>query len=152
MLQKILLNVLGVFIVGTAAIAWNIYCTEQKTTAQQSAPERPKTDRRLSAKVKYQCCVLLDELLKFKGTQDFAVYGFSAGGKYKGWLDRVQKLDKGMTSGTPIPYEVKTAPGYMMQCGFEYLKSQGAETTYTKAMMPDIKKAIGFAQFSKRKR
>lgn len=130
----------------------------KKTAAAPTSATQEKThhraknkyDKKLSAKIKYQCCVLLNELLKFKGDQDFATYGLGSGGKYKGWLDRVRKLNSEITTDTPIPYEVKTAPGFIMQIGLEYARSKGEETEYTKAMMPDVKKTIGFENFLNR--
>lgn len=82
---------------------------------------------------------LYTELLGFKDESDFEKYGFGIGGPYNDWLKRVEKFDKDPDSKLLLKRGIFV--GDLEQLGFEYISSNGAETTYTKEMNMMIKQA-----------
>ena len=113
-----------------------------------------KESREKTEKTKKACCDLLFELLNFKDSQEFAYYGFGTGGPYNQWLKRAEEQRKEISSDFQkkvLSWELSTAPGNILQLGFEYRKTHGAESEYTKTVIPDLKKTIGYNSYLKKK-
>ena len=80
------------------------------------------------------------ELIDFKTKSDFHAYGFGAGGPYHDWLKEVEKLEKDPKAD--LLMEEGIVVGDLKMLGFEYMKSKGKETEYTRFIVPEIKKAL----------
>jgi hypothetical protein len=98
--------------------------------------------------LKHHVCILLEELLGFKDSPDFRLYGFGVGGKYNRWLRDVKDLYQAQPKGVhPIPILVRASPGDLMTLGMEYVSSDGEETEYTREMLPELKVLIGYENY-----
>lgn len=73
---------------------------------------------------------LYNELLAFKGSDDFHYYGFSGAGKYNSWLKRAAEL-KNSPHAKTILLDYGFALGDIEMLGLEYVKSKGRETEYS---------------------
>jgi len=114
--------------------------------ADAAQATRKKEAEAVTAALKRNVCVLLEQLLKFKDEPKFREYGFGTGGPYNKWLKSVERLrDSTPTGRNPIPLLVRTAPGDLLMLGMEYM--QKGETDYTRQMLPELKETIGFAEY-----
>jgi len=140
---------------GNTAGAWISFSINRRNMEKA---DREYHDKRahLIGTIKSLARQLLQELLNFKDSENFAWYGFGAGGPYNAWLKRVTEfrdtLAKELPREAQIDPQLLVVPGKLMQLGFEFMKSKGKPTTYTEAVLPDLKKAIDFGKTPKRRR
>lgn len=81
---------------------------------------------------------------------DFHKIGFGVGGKYNAWLKKIEENRKLALRLPNRFFTIKVAAGEIMQCGFEFMKSEGFETEYTRKNLPEIEKAIGYQDYLRR--
>lgn len=108
--------------------------------------------KKMIARVILSSCMLLDELLNFKDSEDFAFYGFGVGGPYNSWIQKVKKLEKKMDNiplASSLPPSFRTVPGHLLQIGMEFMRSKGKTTSYTEEYLPQVKTAIMFDEYLK---
>lgn len=98
--------------------------------------------------LKSDVCTHLERLLKFKDEKGFRELGFGKGGKYNKWLTDVKALRDSQPKGFshPIPLSLRAAPGELMMLGLEYMQKKG-ETKYTRQMLPELKRTIGYFEY-----
>jgi hypothetical protein len=102
----------------------------QGKEASSAGTDLPRnTDPRLSD-LKEEVRRLYNSLLSFKDNQDFHAYGFGIGYKYNKWLIDVEKLeDQSRQNELFFP---DFSVGDLKLLGFEYLKTKGRESDYTR--------------------
>lgn len=111
--------------------------------------------KKMIAKVILSSCMLLDNLLHFKDSEDFAFYGFGVGGPYNSWMKKIEKLEKRMNNiplASQLPPSFRTVPGHLLQIGMEFMRSKGKATSYTEEYLPQVKTAIMFDEYLKFKK
>lgn len=131
-----------------------------KTSSEVSVPgvpsdaeyQREKTDQeeRDRALICSHLCRSLKELYGFRYDDEFHKIGFGVGGKYNAWLKNIEKIRDRSSSLPNRFFAVKTAAGEIMQVGFEFMKSGGFDTEYTKTILPDVEQAIGYKDYLRR--
>lgn len=117
--------------------------------AERAATKSAKTEIEL---LKFYLCQHLEKLLNFRNNDDFKKNGFGQGGNYYSWLTTCQDLQK---RGNRLPnsyYDVGAAAGELLQLGMDYANSQGQETKYTSAVLPELMKKIDYAEYLDKKR
>ena len=120
-----------------------VVTVEESSTSQTSARQHfadfdVETTREEAA-------ALYDELIEFKSAPAFHQLGFGSGGPYSQWLESQQALSKRIPKGAPIGSEISSlgiAVGYLQTCAFEYMKSRGQETDFTKTVMPEVRATL----------
>lgn len=83
--------------------------------------------------------LLHTELMEFKSTEDFKVYGLNFPSPYADWIVKVNDLKTHQNVNDLIKKGV--VPGDLQQLALEYLSSKGKETEYTRNMNRIIKSA-----------
>lgn len=111
--------------------------------------------KKMISEIRLSSCALLDELLNFKDSDDFAFYGFGVGGPYNSWLQRV-KILRDDVEKIPLPQRLspafRAAPGYILMFGMEFLHSKGMPTRLTEEHLPQVMDAINFSEYLKQKK
>lgn len=72
---------------------------------------------------------LYNELLEFKGSDDFKKYGFAIGGPYNYWLKKIQTLKNDPNS--KLLLRRGFVAGELETLGLSYVASKGRETDVT---------------------
>lgn len=118
--------------------------TVEESATSQTAARQHSADFDVEA-AREEAVALYDELIEFKSAPTFHQVGFGSGGPYNQWLESQQALSKRIPKGTPIGSEISNlgiAVGYLQTCAFEYMKSRGQETDFTKTVMSDVRAAL----------
>lgn len=164
--------------VGRGCLGWiiiiivGILCIESCQSKNNKASSSPKTDSETSvpgdsSEAEYQrekadqeerdralvcslLCRSLKELYSFRYDDEFHKVGFGVGGKYNAWLKNIEKIRDRSSSLPNRFFAVKTAAGEIMQAGFEFMKSGGFDTEYTKTILPNVEQAIGYKDYLRR--
>ena len=87
-----------------------------------------------------EATALYQQLMSFKSDRKFHEVGFGVCCKYSSWLNSVRDLQS--KSGIDDFRSMGFVPGDLEMLGLEYLKSRGAETSYTKSMNSTIKAGL----------
>lgn len=80
------------------------------------------------------------ELLSFKDSENFKLYGFGNGGDYKEWLTKVEELKNNKDAKLLVHKGI--VAGELEQLGILYASSKGKETDATKFFNKTFKEAI----------
>ncbi len=121
---------------------------EQAVIAQKQI-EKEQQESIKSAK--HEMCKLLEELLSFVDSQNFAEYGFGVNGPYKSWQTRVDDLRDELTKkGSPIPLEIIVAATNLYQLGLQYIPGR-RDTQYRNELQWDLQETIGYERYLENK-
>ena len=86
---------------------------------------------------------LYNELIAFKGKDDFKRFGFGEGSPYYSWLNRASALEKSADLSHFVKYGI--VPGDLAALGNLYASSKGKETDAAKLLKSTIESAIAKA-------
>ncbi len=118
---------------------------------KKDATQRAKDEEESIAKLKLDLCVQLEKLLAFKDKQEFKEFGFARSKPYHKWLEETNALRDSVPKGINHKTRLATAAGELSQVGLDFALNKG-ETKYTRYILPDIKKTVGYADYLLTKR
>jgi hypothetical protein len=110
------------------------YEEEQRKQKVEASKRYYEEERRMQNSpevkaLKKRIRTLYFQLQRFKSKSDFQKYGFGAGYKYNDWLVKVKALrDSPLDDSNGTAYSMSSL---LLQCGLEYIDSNGRETEYT---------------------
>ena len=121
---------------------WPAELTAEPTSVQR-APE-PEIDEQLTESIKYETCVFLE----FRNTIQFALTELGHGNPYDNWLADVQVLeDRALNERqASVPLHVRNAPRDLIIVAFDR-STRGKDTDFFRSKIPELKKAIGYAEY-----
>lgn len=133
-MKKIIITVF----VATSILSCQNNKKETKETETVKVEEVDNTEK--IERIFGQFKALYNELIEFKGKEDFKKYGFGEGGPYNKWLKEVEKLENNPDSKLLLQKGV--VAGELKSLGMEYVSSKGQETEVTKSFNKIFSDAI----------
>lgn len=118
--------------------------------AAQSLPRIDRTPTNAAAtKLKREICGFIDELMLIKNTPEFIQMGIGAGSPHNAWWKRLESLRNSQPEGldSPIPIQLRAAPGDLMTVVLQYVSSRGEETNVTRNLLTEIKQAVDYEEY-----
>lgn len=108
--------------------------------AQNKLPSTDQAETNSDKTIFSQVRKLYLELMSFKGDSLFHKVGFASGNKYSAWLDRVGRLAEDSRSKDLVKKGIAVQD--LVNLGFEYFKSGGKETPFSRFTNAEFRKAL----------
>ena len=87
----------------------------------------------------------LDELQAMRPSKEFHEFGFSAANQTADdWKQRVEAWRSRIEKDDDIAFEVRTAPGYLLLLGLEWMRKKGAMTDDAKFYVKMLNEALNW--------
>jgi len=131
-------------------VVFRPHITPRKTSeTTDTQVTQPSSSDLTETEVKYETCILLEQLMGFKDSASFKKYGFAIAGPHNEWLEDVQKLRTKASGKGDINILVRAAPTHLLSIGMAFLSNQ--DSRFLQNILPEIKQTILYEDYLKYK-